>query len=220
MRWGVDLAASEPNLPASRGRGRPTLYTEELADEIAEAVANSEEGLHRLCDAIDHFPDKTTVYRWQDEREDFRAKLTRARETQGENLIYGGLRILDETDIDTRLIDENGDVRKDAVDPRSTSARVTLSKAQAEYRMRMAGKIAPRKYGDKLGLDHSTPNGPLSLKATAIAVNEANYTAEEKAMLQKLAHKALEAPKQEQGAIQEQAVIDVEAVPAEVGANE
>ncbi len=82
--------------------------------------------------------------------------------------------------------------------------------------MRMAGKIAPRKYGDKLGLDHSTPNGPLSLKATAIAINDANYSDEDKAMLQKLAHKALEAPKVEASQIQgAQDAIDVESVAVE-----
>jgi len=81
-----------------------------------------------------------------DKHAGFREKITRARERQAEHLIFAGHHELVEVDPD----EGNG------------NARVTRAKALADFRGKMAGWIAPRKYGQKVGLEHSTPDGPIS----------------------------------------------------------
>lgn len=67
-------------LPPPPPRGRPDTYTDELATEICERIANGET-LSRLC-LDEDMPGRRTVTRWLMNREDFAAQYARAREMQ------------------------------------------------------------------------------------------------------------------------------------------
>lgn len=61
---------------------RPSIYTEEIADEICERLANGE-FLVAIC-ADDHMPHRTTVFRWERESPDFATRCAHARVYQGD----------------------------------------------------------------------------------------------------------------------------------------
>ncbi|MBV1833065.1 terminase small subunit-like protein [Novacetimonas pomaceti] len=64
--------------------GRPTIYTQELADRICELIANGE--TIRMIVAMHDMPVWSTIWRWQREHPEFSAQYTRAREASAEML--------------------------------------------------------------------------------------------------------------------------------------
>lgn len=115
--------------------GRPSSYTEAIADAILERIASGE-SLTAIC-ATEGMPHISTVFRWlaDPERSAFRDSYARAREVQG----------------DTKF-DQVGDMAHMAVrgqvDPQAAKVFIDAIKWQA-------AKLAPKKYGDKLDLNHS-----------------------------------------------------------------
>lgn len=69
---------ARPSSP--RGPGRPSSYTDALADLICDRIAAGE-SLRQIC-ADAGMPDRTTVLRWIRQREDFAARCARAWELQ------------------------------------------------------------------------------------------------------------------------------------------
>lgn len=124
--------------------GRPTLYSLELAAEICARIATGESLNKILKD--NGMPDTVTVYRWLAIHEDFRHMYTLAREDQGET--HADL-IVDLADEDpVQVVDDKGVARVD-------SAWVNWQRNRIDARKWVASKLKPRKYGDKIGVDHS-----------------------------------------------------------------
>lgn len=113
--------------------GRPSLYSEELAELICERLANGE-SLRAIC-REDGMPSMTTVMTWADDNQGgFRSRYACAREAQAE-------------DMDGRIL---------AVAEETTPENAQAQKVKLEaYRWR-ASKLAPKRYGDKLDV---TSNG-------------------------------------------------------------
>jgi hypothetical protein len=115
--------------------GRPSLYSEEMAERICEGLS---EGLSliKICKA-DGMPHRATIMRWWEKNPEFATKCARARILQAD--------LMDDMILD--LIDQ--------VTPESAPAdRVKL--AALTWR---ASKLAPKKYGNKLDLTHADPDG-------------------------------------------------------------
>ena len=72
--------------PTGRPVGRPSKYSEALADRIVEAMIDGSD-LVAICKQPG-FPDRASVYRWAAERPDFAARLERAREALGDLAAY------------------------------------------------------------------------------------------------------------------------------------
>lgn len=64
--------------------GRPTKYTPELADEICDAIASSQDGLSKLCDQNPHWPHRANIFIWLRKYTDFRDKYTIAKQEQAQ----------------------------------------------------------------------------------------------------------------------------------------
>ncbi len=111
--------------------GRPSSYTEEIADTICERLMEGR-SLRSICDDED-MPDRRTVVRWQVQHEDFATRCARARELQAD--------LMDDMILDAA----NACTVEDA-----QAARVKIS----AYQWR-ASKLAPKKYGDKVQTEHS-----------------------------------------------------------------
>lgn len=103
---------------------RPSDYSQELADEICEAIATGG-ALYRLCDQFDNWPSERTVYRWLEDSDQFRQNYARARERQAD-----------------RRNDEIVHIADEATD-------AALARLQVDARKWQASKLAPKKYGDK-----------------------------------------------------------------------
>lgn len=123
--------------------GRPSDFTQEMADTICERLAAGE-SLRKMCLEDDNLPNERTVYRWLGSHEDFCQKYARARERQAEPHLEDILEIADADDIKP----EDKRVRIDA-------------------RKWAMSKLAARRYGDKTILGND-PDNPLPAPASDI----------------------------------------------------
>lgn len=108
------------------------MFNQETADRIAERLTR--ESLRSIC-AEDGMPDRRTVERWMSDDAAFAAKCAHARVIQAEH-VFDGMESLEQHVLDG-IVD-------------AAAARVVL--ASRQWRL---SKMLPKKYGDKLDLNHS-----------------------------------------------------------------
>lgn len=125
--------------------GRPTDYSEYIADKVCDGLSNGK-SLVEICRAND-MPNCSTIYRWLDKHAEFCKMYTRAREEQAETLADQIIAIADETHNDIE-IDDNGNAR-------TNHEAIQRSKLRVEARKWTAAKLKPRKYGEKQHIEHS-----------------------------------------------------------------
>lgn len=134
--------------------GRPSKYSDKLATEICERIATQARGIDRICDEDADMPTARTVHRWLVEHEIFCQSYLRAKERQADLLFDQALHIAD-TPVEGEIVTDDGEKvtikREDMLGHR---------KLQVETRLRMAGKLHPKKYGDRT-LIGSDPDNPL-----------------------------------------------------------
>lgn len=128
-------------------------YTEELADIICERIANGE-SLKAICDE-GGMPSQSMVFRWLASDEAFRERYARAREVQADALFDEILVIAD-----TPVLGEKTKTDKDGNTEVTTGDMIEHRRLQIDARKWMAAKLRPKKYGDKLELEH---NGEVRL---------------------------------------------------------
>jgi hypothetical protein len=135
-------------------RGRPSSYTQAIADEICERIATQPRGIDRICDEDADMPTARTVHSWLNQHEDFLQSYLRAKERQADLLFDQALTIADTPLLGEIVTVEKGNEDEDdgtivKVRREDMLGHRTL---QVNTRMRMAGKLHPKKYGDKLDL--------------------------------------------------------------------
>ena len=133
--------------PKKRKTGRPSLYTEALAAEICWRLAEGET-LRSVC-RDKAMPEKATILRWLADKKkaDFREQYVYAREMQADALFDEALEIADDASGDWST-DKDG---KKVLDHEN----IQRSRLRVDTRKWAAGKMAPKKYGDKLDLGGS-----------------------------------------------------------------
>lgn len=131
------MAKAKTQTPAKRES--KSEYTEKAAQFICERIANGD-SLVTICKS-EEMPHIVTVYRWLAENEGFRNMYVRAREDQADTM----------ADEIVQIADTEED---------SAKARVRI-----DARKWVASKLKPRKYGDKLDIEHS---GSVELDATKV----------------------------------------------------
>ena len=127
--------------------GRPSTFTEELADSICNQIAQGD-SLNQISKR-EGMPDAATVHRWMNKNPDFAANIARAREAQAEFYAESIIEIADELEIDATYKGE--DVKLDV-----SAAAVARNRLRIDARKWHASKLAPKKYGDKLEVDQTT----------------------------------------------------------------
>ncbi len=128
-------------------KGRPSLYTEALAAKICRRLAEGET-LRSVC-RDKAMPDKATILRWLADKKkaDLREQYVYAREMQADALFDEALEIADDASGDWST-DKDG---KKVLDHEN----IQRSRLRVDTRKWAAGKMAPKKYGDKLDLGGS-----------------------------------------------------------------
>lgn len=116
---------------------RPSEFSREIADTICERLIEGE-SLRTICLA-DEMPSKATICRWLATHDEFRDQYAHAREFQADTLFDESLDIADATGANA------SDVQRDRL--------------RVDTRKWMAGKLRPKKYGDKIVNEHSGPDG-------------------------------------------------------------
>ena len=125
--------------------GRPTDYGDEVVDLICSRLAVGE-SLNRICKDAD-MPAMSTVFGWLSKYPEFLEKYTRAREAQAETHADRIIEIADDADIDAHH-----------------------KRIMVDARKWVASKLKPKRYGDKLDLDHS---GNVGLTVTVKRLTDA-----------------------------------------------
>lgn len=138
-------------------RGRPSLYSEALVDEICDKIATSNKGLHAICKDND-YPAVVTLMNWLNDPDKvyFLNKYVRARELQADFMAQEILDIADETEHDTIHHEKFGDM--------PNNEWINRSRLRVDSRKWLMSKLLPKKYGDKLDV---TSDGK-ELKTTII----------------------------------------------------
>ena len=137
--------------------GRPSEYTEEVAQEICERLSEGE-GLVSITNDP-HMPGQTTVYGWLFKRPEFAERYTRAREEQADTLADQILTIADETPETVPIRDKEGNVIEIKID----SGYVAWQKQRIEARKWTAAKFRPKRYGDKVAIG-GDPDNPIKIE--------------------------------------------------------
>lgn len=108
-------------------------FSQPLFDKLCERIASGK-SLRKVCEAPD-MPSTTAVMKWlaKDGNEALVAQYARAREAQAD-----------------RLFDDCLDIADDA-----TPEEVAKARLRIDTRKWMAGKLRPKRYGDKLELGGS-----------------------------------------------------------------
>lgn len=124
-------------------RGRPSKYSNAVADTICERLASGE-SLVRVCKS-DDMPGLSTVFRWLAENESFRDNYARAREVQADVLADEILDIADDGANDSYTDDEGRE--------RTDHDVIARSKLRVDARKWIASKLLPKKYGERQQVD-------------------------------------------------------------------
>lgn len=123
--------------------GRPSLYTQELADAICEQIAEGK-SLRTICRA-DDMPGARTVHDWLRDKPDFSQQYAKAREDQAD--FYA--------DEIIALADNAEDVNK--------------ARLQIDTRKWVASKLKAKKYGDKVTNEYTGEGGgPIQVEWTIV----------------------------------------------------
>lgn len=120
--------------------GRPSKYSDEMAETICEKIANGR-SLRSIC-AEDGMPTTSTVCKWLIENKEFSEQYARARTRQADYFFEEIVEIADSVEAD--------------------SAAVAKARLQVDARKWAASKIAPKKYGDKQELDVKSSDGSMT----------------------------------------------------------
>ncbi|WP_030538356.1 hypothetical protein [Sphingobium sp. DC-2] len=141
--------------------GHPIEYSDEIANTICERIAGGE-SLRKICLA-DDMPAQSTVYKWllDPAKADFVEQYTRARELQADTLFDECQDIADDGSNDWMA-------DKDAEEgTKYNGDAVQRSRLRIDTRKWMAGKLRPKKYGDKIDL--TSDGGALQVNIVRLA---------------------------------------------------
>lgn len=123
-------------------------FTQETADVICDRIANGE-SLRAICQDAE-MPATSTVCKWLSENSSFAEQYARAREIQADTLFDQILHIAD-----TPVLGKKVKIGSDGKTEETEGDMIEHRRLQVDARKWMAGKLRPKKYGDKLDVEHS-----------------------------------------------------------------
>lgn len=145
--------------------GRPSSFTQEIADAICGEIAEGK-SLRAVLRDNEDLPAASTVCRWLAQNQEFQKQYARAREAQADALFDEILGIADDGRNDS-YTDEEGNER-------TNHDVIARSRLRVDARKWMAGKLRPKVYGDKLEVAGPGPNGEHAAKVTVEFVSSQN----------------------------------------------
>lgn len=131
--------------PPTRPVGRPSTYSDKIADAICVRLAMGESLLKICCDS--DMPAQSTVYLWLLKNPDFSEKYARARAWQADTLADETIDIADDGRNDWM---ERAGREGQAPGWELNGEHVQRSRLRIDQRKWYAGKLSPKKYGDKI----------------------------------------------------------------------
>ena len=140
----VNAQAEQAVIAAKRKQGRQSTYRKELGDEIVVRLASGQ-SLHSIC-KLEHMPHISTIYDWIRKEASFAEHYGRAREQAAHTLFDQMIDIADDTSRDL------------LADGSANNGAIARARLQIETRARVAGKLAPKVYGERIEQLNQTVN--------------------------------------------------------------
>ncbi|MCW1887696.1 hypothetical protein OKA04_23365 [Luteolibacter flavescens] len=144
--------------PRSQERkpGRPTIFSQVLADRICELLAEGK-SMREIC-SDGAMPHRDTVREWRKSHEGFSGQYARACEDGSDLMVEDMLRLAD---------DKSQDLVPSEFGPKPNIAAVQRSKVQIDVRMWILSKREPDRFGPKVQTEISGKGGkPMELVIT------------------------------------------------------
>lgn len=137
-----------------RPRGRPTRYSAKLAERILARLIDGQ-SLREIC-RDKGLPAESTVRLWAvSDIDGFSARYTQAREAQMDRFAEEIIEIADDG--------TNDWIERQLNDGRTETApdheHITRSRLRVDTRKWLMSKLAPKRYGERMELEHSGPGG-------------------------------------------------------------
>lgn len=134
--------------------GRPGIYTVELAEIICEQIATSAKSMKTICEELGMRV--ATVLTWLSEGHrsynvEFAKMYARAKQLQADYLQEDMLEVAD-----TPLIGRKVKTDAEGAEEITVGDNVDRSRLMVDARKWAAAKLAPKKYGDRVELQHTT----------------------------------------------------------------
>ena len=143
--------------------GRPSTYNEEIAAEICARLSLGR-SLRSICRDED-MPENRTVFLWLAKHPEFVQQYARAREVQADALFDEALDIADTPVVGVKTVTKATGVETTEGD------MIEHRRLQIDTRKWIAGKLRPKKYGDRSQMEISGPDGgPIQSEATVIVL--------------------------------------------------
>lgn len=140
--------------------GRPSLYSEKMADAICERVAKGD-SLADICREV-AMPKSSAVYHWLTIYPEFTDKYSRARVVQADVLFDQIIKIADTPVIGVKTITKPSGTETTEGD------MIEHRRLQVDARKWVASKLAPKKYGEKVTQEIiGDANNPVAFKGTS-----------------------------------------------------
>jgi hypothetical protein len=164
----LDEAASKGKpelLPAKEKKmGRPSSFTQDMADTICARIAEGE-SLREIC-KDDWMPDRVTIYRWLAANPEFCNHYTRAREDQADTLADEIIAIADEQPEVIAVVDKKTGA---LIEHKLDGAFLQWQKNRMDARKWTAMKLKPKKYGDRI-VHAGDAENPLEVQNDAMTI--------------------------------------------------
>jgi hypothetical protein len=138
-------------------------WTAELEDAICNAIAITPKGLEHICSANPDFPCADKIYERRRESQEFGEKYTRAKADQVMVLADQIVDIADDGSQDETEIEITPGVKSTVVNREI----IERSKIRIDARKWLAGKLAPKIFGDKL-----THEGEIGIKTVIVPATQ------------------------------------------------
>lgn len=146
-----------PKTPKTRSvnQGRPTAYTEEIANQICERIATSSDGLRKICRSLKIA--RSSVYLWLKQHEEFSDQYARAKEMECQVLAD---EIIEIADTPKRGVIVTNTPKGRVV---KTADMIEHRKLQIDGRKWALAKLIPKKYGERRKLT-GAGGGPVRVQ--------------------------------------------------------
>lgn len=126
--------------------GRPSKRTPEVVDRILEGLSEGKT-LTSLC-ADPEMPNRSTFIDWVNGDRVLSQRFAHARETGYDVIAEECLKIADFSALDTLIAEKTGN-------PMADTEWIARSRLRVDTRLKLLAKWYPKKYGDKLDIEHS-----------------------------------------------------------------
>lgn len=156
--------------------GRPSKFTPGLGELICALIAEGK-SLNSICATVDGMPYIGTVLRWvldgevekTEDLKNFAISYKRAMEIRTEILFDQVVDIADHKGNDFKTDAHGVLIFDDAGNPMIDHDNIQRAKLQIDTRLKYAGKMKPKKYGDKITNEVvGDPDKPLDIRTITI----------------------------------------------------